>query len=741
MLLTFFDPREEPYGAFSNIAQVPVEVSGKTYPTVQHAIYMVALGSFPDRDELLSIQSAFDLRTNFESMRTKKYLCDLTDAVEAAYSARLQQQSVQIPSHKKYIFYPTQSILSDRPSKYLLGVDDYRYGFNLVGKTLQKMYHGKPETADMSFRTVIYMAFMAARELMRLVRAGDNLSAYGGLLPSEVLERLGMPIEALLHKKSDIDFAFQQYSDGTLPHLSFVRMEMDYPRSLAYFIRKRYAPYMNYYIEECIHNRLLEATLKIFVSKEYNVSPSMVSEVVRSQIGTLSVEERGVLKQRLMALYSSKRLSMEEAVLEEIQDLASHRLTEEQVRQSVNFIPFNLLPDFPNMEKDHHVLDVCQGLLNPSTEIQFSLEGMTFYTVLHAIYFCLLRTILPKQEAYELLLVHAKKKPTGLGDFLPTESTNFDEIYNKVSLNQMMGTARSAIADKFQRYPQLMRLLWKTEQDGITAFRYNDPYDAVFGFVPQREHVEGNLMNQTGKMILQVRSDLQPQLKQEHAFFYSLLGDNLFLEVWLKGKLIDWRRSLLWFKKMVRHLDEKGLRLFFSKFYTPFHTLYRHEKPTGAKAGAFFVDFFQGVGLSAECIDYVYAHFLAMYASILGSSDGSTEILQKTIQQSESPTITPDPHMVLTKSLALLQYIPHRYDKKTLGYFLSLILGLDTMVTVPDKTYFLSGESTVYVYSVTGLPLRLKDLSLKPQVKGDMSFVVSHVVQNIRPERYQFFFA
>lgn len=741
MLLKFFDPQEEPYGVFSNMAQVPVEVSGKTYPSVQHAIYMVALGSFPDREELLSIKTAFDLRANFETMRSKKYLSDLADAVEVSYSARLQQQSVQIASNKKYIFYFTQSTLSDRPSKYLLGVDDYRYGFNLVGKTLQKMYHGMPESVDVSFRIVIYMASLAANELVRLVMSGDNLSSYGGLLPSEILERIGMPIDKILQNKSGIDTAFQQYSKGTLPHYSFVKMEIDYPRSLCYMIRKKYAPYMNYYVDESIKTKLLESTAKVFAFTEYHVPPTMTSAIVRSQLQRLSVDDMDMMKGRIMALYTSKRLSMEESVAEEIHKLASQRLSPEQISQSVNFIPLNILPEFIDIEKDQPILDVSTSPLNPLLEVQFQLEGMTFYSVLHAIYFTLFTTLLPPEEAYRLLLVDPKKKPTGLSDFLSAHNTNFDDMYNRVYVNQMMTTARLAIADKFQRHPRLLRLLWKTEMDGITSFRYDDPNDAIFGYVPQLETVEGNMMNQTGKMILQVRSDLQPALTQEHAFFFSVVGDNLFLEVWLKGKLMDWRRSLFWFKKMVKTLDQKALRLFFTKFYTPFHTLYRHQKPTPVEPDSYFSDFFKELALPTECIHYIYAHFMSMYTSMIESSDDSTEILQETIQHSHPPALLPNADNILRKSLALLQYIPHRYDRKTLGCYLSLVTGSDTMITVPEKTYFMSADSPVYVYSIPGLPLLLNNLSLKPQVRADLSFVVSHLVQNTPSGRYHFFFS
>lgn len=730
MLLTFFDPQEEPYGVFSNIARIPVQVGGEVFPTVQHAIYMKALGSL--RDPLKSVYGAYDLRMNFESLKERKYLADIAHAVRVAYSARLSQQPIPIESHKRYIFYPTQSTLSERRSKYVLGVDNYRYGYNIVGKTLQDLYHGiTGEEKDPSFHSAVYLAYLASRELMEKIHNGDNLSAFGGLLPSEILHKMGFSVEHLLEKQSDIDFAFQQYQDKTLQHYPFVRMEMDYPRSIAFFIRKKEAPFINYYIHNCIRSRLLHSTLTQFVSAEYDIPPSLAPETIRLQMNKLNEQQLEGYKDRLLAMYSEHKVPTDK----EVQYWVSQRLTDEQVRQSLDFIPMNIIPEFGTTG---HVLDLSNGHeLDPVYPTEFQLDGFVFYSVLHAIYYGLFVSVIDKSEAYRLLLVENVKKPTGLSDFLPASTTDFDQIYDRISKNAMVETARIAMKDKFTKEP-LMRLLWRTEKEGITGFQYNDPHDALFGYIPQLAPTEGNFMNQAGKLLLQIRNDIQPVIKEEYSFFSSFVGENEFLQSWLKTRLTDWQQSLMWFKKLMGNkLDPKDLRLFFSKFYTPIHTIYRFEDLPSTPPNAFFTKYFHELGMSKECLSYVYDHFVSMYSSLLKNSDGSTEILQQNIQKA-SFTVSPDIATILRKCMALLQYVPHRYQKKVLGYFTSLLMG--KQVTIPDKTFF-SAPTIVYTYSAPGLSTLLADMTMPTSSKGDISFVVSHIFDHISPERYHFFFA
>jgi predicted NAD-dependent protein-ADP-ribosyltransferase YbiA (DUF1768 family) len=745
--LQFFDPLQKPFGVFSNIAPVKVEVDGEQYPSVQHAVYEITLGNLKSKQMLDSLDDAYDLNCNFNLLMNMKYIEDMARSVRAAYNARLAKQAVEINSQQRYVFYKPD-LVSDTKGKYILGVDAYNYGWNVIGKTVEEIYHGSIYH-DEDLSIPVYIAYLAATELVKLLHSGNNLYSFGGKLPSEILKQMwGLErTKDLLEEHMNIDAVFRQYKNGTLAHYYYIINEITYPGSLVYLILKKEAPFVNFYIQNNIKQILLQTSLRHFMTTELDVVPSKTSETIRTQVTNISREKLDYYYDKIMHLYSTNRLPIEQSALDTIRFLESQRLTDEQVSLAVNFIPKNSIPTFPTSDVDYilSITDNYDDKLSPVFVFEFMLDGLKFFTILHAIYYQMFAGLVSREEAYNLIL----KKPgvhNKVEDFKPVLANNYDEIYQQLVNNNMVTSLHKALQNKFCSNPFLTQLLLQTEKDGYTSFLCNDPYDPVLGFVPSLVTLEGNYMNQTGKLMLALRNEISIDIKSEYDFFWELVGTNTFLHAWLKKRLLELRTSLRWFSSMVP-IDDKTIKTFFSRFYTTWNTIYRYEETKPTKPpGRFITTFMSELHLSTDVLKVVNDHFVIMFKCLLESSGSVDELIRDIEENQETSKSLPleDMTTILKKTLSILQHIPRKYSRPTLSAYASLIIGTDIPVPIPETTFFYvspDDKTPIYNYMRPSLlPIFNTNTRLSHQNIGDLGFITIHIAENVTKERFRFFF-
>jgi len=725
----FYDPSKKPYGILSNTAPVSVELRGLMFPTVQHAVYGTMLGT----SVLSPVRSPYDLYHNYTTMMSNKYLEDMRSAVEEAYIARLTAEKILIESNKRFLFYrPTTAF----KSSLLLGVDAYECGWNIVGQVLTGIYHKRRDNM-----MAIHRASIAATLLHLLIRKGNNLSQFVGKLPVEILEYLGMDMDMIDSLDNDRRAVYKQFQDGTLSHYRYVLLEQEYPGSLARMILKDQAPYINATITGMIQDALLEHAAGKILSSTFSVPKDEQPDALLQQIRRIDADRLASLKERLMTLYHTNRLEVTTALIERIDGYRSGYISDADVALCAHYLPRNPLPDLLNEKPDSYVLDITDGhALSPAHECVFEMDGLTFYTVIHAVCYRMFSAYLDKKEAYNLLLEHPKKKPTK-GDFYPAATTNFDDMYQRIVTNHTIDLLREALLFKVTKNPSITHLLFESEKKGITGFVCKDPYDPILGVVPRLQHIMGNAMNQTGQILLQLRSSLSPSLRLEYQFMDSLVGANEFMHMWLKKRVLILHLALHWYSQILTSeepMTMKQLVIFFSRIFTPYHTIYRSERPAPEPVDPFFRDFFAGFRFSEDCLQYVYDHYVAMVRAILDSNDKSIE---KTIQaiNTEDAFTKPDDATITKKLMYTLKYLPRRYTRGTLSGFASLVLGVSVAVVIPNRTHFVI-NTDYYTYMTPAIKSVLDGLTLTDKAMGDVAFVVSHIRNNISPERYQFFF-
>lgn len=734
--LRFYDPHKK-FGEFSNLATVPVTLEGVTYPTVQHAVYMRLLGSYGDR--LAVITNPYDLRKNYELQLQLKFNDTVSDAIFSAYSARLKKDPVKLAKTDRNIVYKPSRLL-DSKIKYILGVDQYLYGYNMIGKTIEEIYHGV-NFNDPSIRNAIYLADLAANRLTDLLKEGSNLRDFQGILPSQVLEILGYSIEELLTDAVQINLVHKQFLDGTLKQFAFVKNEIFYPRSLAFFLLKSYSPFLNFYIHNNIQDVLLFDFGKQILSSEYDVPSNIAFEVLRKQVFQLDDDTLQSHKNRLLELYAHNKLPITKNAFLVASNLIKNRLTDEQIHTYLNFIPMNFVQKGA-LELD----DSGKHPLDPFYVVPaFEYKGFTFFTIIHCIYFIMIDSLLNNQKkTYSLLLKKPNKKVKSSLDFVPPESFVFDEMYNKIFMNEMVSVLKRSLDYKFETNPTLTQMLLQSEKDGISGFIYTDPYDPVLGYDENLSAIDGNFMNQTGKHLLELRAKISVDVKLEYNYFYELCGDNLFLHSWLKKQLLDLRTCLFYFRDIYNKdgLDAAKLKLFFSKIYTPYHTIYRYENTTSAIIDGFVRHFFKDISLTDEDLIYIMSHFQSVYTSSLKNFDNDRDSLVKHIRSSTAVTEKPNPEVILKKLYSTLQYLPNKYSRETLSNLVSLYMISPSRIEIPEKTFFSVGDNShVYMYMISEVFYLFKQMStLSHNTIGSLSFCVNHIIRNISSDNYRFFF-
>lgn len=747
-ILHFFDPNGE-YGAFSNLAEVPCEVRGQKFPNVQKAVYSFVLGNYPMKDKLLLIRNYYDLYQNYKYSKAQKYLYDLYIGTERAYTARITTDPVTISTSQRFISYRPDHLLDQR-GKFVLGQDPYKYGYNMVGHVLQKMYHPK-YFEDKNYKTAVFMAYRACGLIFPRLKSGQDILQFRGWLPVQILQKLDKSFEDEQVHPSEIEKIYNQFKNDALTHQYYVQQEMLYPSSLVFFIVKREAPYINFYIHNAIQDILLYHASAYVLTKDYEVSSKFVPNIFLTQNGKLSSEKSYEFKDRLLTLYASNRLPLKPSVLESIKNLINNRVSDAFVEEAIKFMPLNVVPDFPGKDPETYTLVLTDNPyqpLSPTSECKFVMDGYTFYTVLHAIYYHLFSTMIPNDKAYSLLLINKKKKDIEIGDFLPVLTTNFDAIYEQLVVNVTVDILREALIYKFRENPLLQQLLLKTDKEGYTGFQYDDPSDPIIGYDPKLETLYKNSMNWTGRIILEIRSLLNPELKDEYYFFWERVQDDIYLHAWLKKQMMDLRLSLSWFKK-ITPLTMKSIRLFFAKLYHPYHVIYRHIKSGSDEffdePEPYFVSFFEDLEMGDDVLKYVYEHFSAMFIGALQNNEDSLKKLHTKIQEEKTTRTltTGDGKIILEKILLLLNYFPKKYHKNTLSLILTIIQGSDTLVKVPEKTFVMFYDDyPTYIYMSTQfLPILKAIPGFTYTHIGDVGYVATYLLNHLTFSRFQFFFS
>jgi len=160
----------------------------------------------PTIDDLKTIYSSMLLDSSVGSLEKQKTHYHIKRAYELAAEKDIQNlwfqslenayqvffkkypQYAKISAHYKFFYCPSKNVLEGK-YRYILGADPHLYGWNLVGKVLEKHFYGwKPKFN----KYWVYYVHHALNYLYSYLLKGEDISIYNGLTPVEILKKMRM---------------------------------------------------------------------------------------------------------------------------------------------------------------------------------------------------------------------------------------------------------------------------------------------------------------------------------------------------------------------------------------------------------------------------------------------------------------------------------------------------------------------------------------------------------------------
>lgn len=769
--LRFFDPFETPYGAFSNYAPYDVVWEDVYYPDVQHAFYDQLLRGYSPRTILADIRDPYSLHAHYQFLSRAFFLEQSMTAVLQAYEALFQEKPIQL-LRRHSTWNPYLSFVSETDP--IFGIHPKtRQGWNVIGIAIQRLYYGTEFPASIDLGIKIYQTYRATEQLLiRLTQHGNNLGEYMDCTPEEILQQMGLDTTIDEFDESQhqlIQRTVDQFFHQTLPHFSYVRAELIYPKSLTSMILRREAPFLSFYIQDCIDFELLRDSCCLALKDHVSFSKASyavggMEDFVRTKIDQLSPQERIEKRTRVRELYSSHRFPLRRRTVERIQQLDGQRKDRSWVQTCTSYTPIHPVVAHTIDEPLINELEISPSFVHVDG---FSLDGFRFFTVYHAIWYQLFRPLcLSPLKAYQLLLhpfAQELAKETIIREhFRPCVSFVFYEQYDRLYVEYSIRQLHRLLASKWKRHPYLQYLLFQSTTEGYDTFLCTDPFDPITGYDASLQTTHGVVMNQTGTFLGELRTKYQIQFQQEYQFYQSLVSDEQpmtdYLHAWIRGRVMELQHTLFWYQRLFYHtvpLQKDHIYQFFKIFYKPWYILYKYysdEKPRkeGADANTYLISLFgcAGIVLSDDTATLLYLFLYRMLFGVLASGKADRKTLLHT---SCHVTTTMEEKKIMTEIVQRLK----RFDRKTLSAYAHCVLASspvtkddEGLLEFPSTTVILFPDSSSQPYYLFMDPTQSGSVfhvleqypKISPLMMGDILFVVRYVQRRLSFERYQFLF-
>lgn len=329
---------------------------------------------FKNDDRLNSSKSNYELKRKFEYEFELDLQNIFQQSIEESYEIFFKQYPLyrRINKRFKILYSPSKKIL---PSKYkfILGVDSHLYGLNLIGKTLEKFYYGYNPVYDKNWIFIIYNCINV---LISILNRGNDILEYANMSPLEILKKLNL-IDEHFYKQNNIDEIYKKFIDKKLNNYNIIKYEFDYPMSLVYYVRKVYAPFINFNLDFQIRNLIFNSfinQLETKTKRKYNYS-TILNEKNYNQV---------------LELYSKNKIPMDFATKKKCNFLIKNIWSDKKVIEAISFIPNNSFITTKYFNEDESKLLILSENNEPISPLYLNnleFNNLQFPSILHLTYY------------------------------------------------------------------------------------------------------------------------------------------------------------------------------------------------------------------------------------------------------------------------------------------------------------------------------------------------------------------
>lgn len=191
---------------------------------------------------------------------------------------------------------------------------------------------------------------------------------------------------------------WDRFKSKTLSYYEFVELEILYPGNLVGFIRKAYAPKLNFFIGQKIKDILFRSFLHQVMDKSFpDVSPDMrTTAILREWRGFTHMEFEEITGE-LYHLFFAGNFMVGDEEKSLIHNHESQRITQHEIDIATAFTPITTIPS--------GAADVSGTILAPLHPVQLTIDGKVFHDLYQYIFFMIYQVYggVSAHDAYEHL--------------------------------------------------------------------------------------------------------------------------------------------------------------------------------------------------------------------------------------------------------------------------------------------------------------------------------------------------
>lgn len=531
----------------------------------------------PTIDDLKTIYSSMLLDSSVGSLEKQKTHYHIKRAYELAAEKDIQNlwfqslenayqvffkkypQYAKISAHYKFFYCPSKNIVEGK-YRYILGADPHLYGWNLVGKVLEKHFYGwKPKFN----KYWIYHVHHAIDNLYSLLMKGEDISIYNGLSPIEILKKMDH-LDEIMTNSDSIDRVYQKFNSREVEHYELYIDEFNYPKNLAMFVQRQYAPFVNHIYDKMIKTRLVT---KIFSLLEKQTQKQMAFIPHKPEWGD-----------KLLELYAANKLPLSENSLQEIKSIIGQMWTDKKVVTALSSLPnsswacTNTIVTQP--ETKLLILSENNEPISPHFNCELLFQDYKFPSVLHLTYYLMFVGLgVNHKDAYPMIY----KSGQGFIDFTKCDvDFQIDYYLLRRGKEQVIKWIRKKCED-----PSYKKSLILTHS--FSKLQYNATHDLFLG--------TSEKTNFLGDYLVMFRNHLQqkqPGMFKSYILLSQISTDPKVLEMLERYYLHLCRTFTIAYSDLGYKNDLKSFRNIVKLVYPSFYVLYKKNTQKTPDPNAIF---------------------------------------------------------------------------------------------------------------------------------------------------------
>jgi hypothetical protein len=328
-------------------------------------------------------QESFYQCNSFQELETRMnyknhydFLLLLENASYEAYQIFFQQYPHFYNIDKLYNFiYNPSKYVKDTKFKYYFGTDSHLTGWNIIGRTLQKIYYDSILVTPI----LVYNLYQSKCFLVEKIKKGDSVYEYYNCPISIILKQIS-------HKKSSytIESIYELYLSKKIEDYEIIEYELQMPGNMALLCMKKYMFDTQTYYEKKENDLLYHYTLKLFSQQ--------------TQKRTFQIECTEKVLNKCKILYQTQKLKFRDDYQKVWDTFQQSKLTNEQKIWIQSSLPINVI------KNQTIILSENNEDISPMTPHIIKYKKLEFQCIFHLIYYLILTKLKAKsQDVYSLL--------------------------------------------------------------------------------------------------------------------------------------------------------------------------------------------------------------------------------------------------------------------------------------------------------------------------------------------------